>query len=58
MSLIQVANGKAAKLIIPTDAVEAVKKSVVFSETSGIGSVTKEGTEEPAPVVKDVCCDE
>lgn len=51
------ANGKAAKLIIPTDAVEAVKKPVLFSECSGIGSVTKEVEETPAQTIIDPCCD-
>lgn len=57
-ALVELANGKAAKLIIPTDAVEAVKKSVVFSECSGIGSVTEEAPEAPVPVKQDACCDE
>ena len=57
-ALIQVANGKAAKLIIPTDAVEAVKKSVVFAETSGIGDTTKEEPDLLKPVKVDACCDE
>ena len=56
-ALVQLADGKAAKLIVPTDAVEAVKKSVLFAETTGLGAVT-----EPAPTPakaskKDPCCD-
>lgn len=57
-ALVHVANGKAAKLIIPTDAVEAVKKNVMFSESSGIGDVTKPSSEEPEQPKKDLCCDE
>lgn len=57
-TLVRLADGKAAKLIIPTDAVEAVKKSVVFSEMSGIGDVTKEAPPEPIPVKPDPCCDD
>ena len=45
-ALMKVAEGKAAKLIIPTDTVEAVKRNVIFAETSGLGDVTK-----AAPVV-------
>ncbi len=56
-ALVRLADGKAAKLIIPTDAVEAVRKNVVFSETSGIGSVTHEAPPEPIPVKPDPCCD-
>ena len=57
-ALVKMADGKAAKIIVPTDAVEAVKKNVIFSETSGLGDVTKEA---PADVVvpkPDICCDE
>ena len=56
-SLIQVANGQAAKIIIPTDAVEAVTKNVLFSETSGLGDTTKPGTKQPEEVKADPCCD-
>ena len=56
-AMVALANGKAAKLIIPTDAVEGVRKNVMFSETAGIGSVTHEGEDEPVPQKKDPCCD-
>lgn len=56
-ALVRLSDGKAAKLIIPTDAVEAVKKNVMFSETAGIGNVTSEAPEEPDPPKKDPCCD-
>ena len=56
-ALIQVANGTAAKLIIPTDAVNAVTNNAIFSETTGLGNVTKEAKKPvPAPK-KDECCD-
>ncbi|MBO4733135.1 MAG: SPFH/Band 7/PHB domain protein [Clostridia bacterium] len=56
-ALIQVANGTAAKLIIPTDAVNAVTNNAIFSETTGLGNVTKEA-KKPAPTPKkDECCD-
>ena len=56
-ALVQMSNGKASKIIVPTDAVDMTKANVVFSETSGIEDVTK-----PAPDVKpvkkqDPCCD-
>ena len=56
-ALVNMSNGQAAKIIIPTDTVEAVKKDVLFTETTGLGDATKQG--KPAPVKKkaDPCCD-
>ncbi len=56
-SLIKLADGKAAKLIIPTDAVEAVSRNVMFSETTGIGSSTASAKEQPKPKKIDECCE-
>ena len=57
-AMMKVADGQAAKVIIPTDIVESVKKNVVFSETSGLGSVTEQGSH-PEPEPKpDPCCDD
>ncbi len=56
-ALTNVANGKAAKLIIPSDVVDTVKKNVIFSETSGLGDQTAPSAEEPAKKKKDPCCD-
>jgi regulator of protease activity HflC (stomatin/prohibitin superfamily) len=57
-ALVEMANGTAAKLIVPTDAVEMVKKNAVFSETTGLGDTTN-AAEKPAEVEKkDICCDE
>ena len=56
-SLIKMSDGKAAKIIIPTDAVNATTKNVIFSETTGIGDVTKEAPETPAPKKEDPCCE-
>ena len=56
-ALVNLANGTAAKLIIPTDAVNAVTNNAIFSETTGLGNVTKEA-KKPAPAPKkDECCD-
>ena len=41
-ALAAMANGRAAKIIVPTDAVEMTKANVLFSETAGLGDVTKE----------------
>ncbi len=57
-ALVNMANGQAAKIIVPTDAVEAVKKDVLFSEASGLGDSTKQGNPAPASKKKaDPCCE-
>lgn len=56
-ALIQMANGKAAKIIVPTDAVQATRANVLFSETTGLGDVTQEAPEDPAVPKSDLCCD-
>jgi len=56
-SLIKIADGKASKLIIPTDAVNYVKKNVMFSETTGLGDVTLRAADEPVPEASDPCCE-
>ena len=57
-ALVAMSNGKASKIIIPTDAVDMTKSNVIFSETSGLGDVTPSAPEEPAPVeAPDPCCD-
>ncbi|MBR4204005.1 MAG: SPFH/Band 7/PHB domain protein [Clostridia bacterium] len=38
----RIADGRAAKIIIPTDMVEMVKQSVTFSETSALGAAVTE----------------
>lgn len=56
-ALIALANGRAAKLIVPTDVVDATKKNVVFSETTELGSFTKSAPENETPAFVDDCCD-
>ncbi len=56
-ALVKMADGKASKIIVPTDAVKAVKANVLFSETAGIGDVTKPAPEEIVPEEPDECCD-
>ena len=57
-ALIALADGKASKIIVPTDAVDMTKANVMFSETSGLGDVTPPAKEEPTPAKKpDPCCD-
>ena len=56
-ALVNMSNGTASKLIIPTDAVNAVTNNTIFTETTGIGDVTKPAVKKSAPVKKDECCD-
>ena len=57
-ALVAMADGKASKIIVPTDAVDMTKANVMFSETSGLGDVTPPAPEDPKPPKKkDPCCD-
>lgn len=56
-ALVNMSNGTAAKLIIPTDAVNAVKNNVIFSETTGLGDNTKSAPKKKAADPADPCCD-
>ena len=58
-ALIAMANGKASKIIVPTDVVSMAKNNVIFSETAGIGDVTANAPDDPKPAPKpDPCCDD
>ena len=57
-ALVAMSDGKASKIIVPTDAVEMTKANVVFSETTGIGDVTPAGEDEPELPKEDPCCEE
>ncbi len=57
-ALVNMSNGTAAKLIIPTDAVNTVTNNAIFNETTGLGDNTKSAPK-PKPTPKhDECCDE
>lgn len=56
-ALVELANGRAAKLIVPTDVVEATKRNVVFSETTELGSFTRSAPEEKSTAPADDCCE-
>ena len=56
-ALEKVANGQAAKIIVPTDAVELTKKDVIFAETAGLGDVTHAAKKKADPVKEDPCCE-
>lgn len=57
-ALVAMSDGRASKIIVPTDAVDMTKANVIFSEASGLGDVTKPDTSIPEVEVKpDVCCE-
>ena len=56
-SLIKMADGRASKIIIPTDAVNVAKTNVLFSELTGLGDVTQPGEADVHPVEEDPCCE-
>ena len=57
-ALVAMSNGRASKIIVPTDAVNMTKSNVLFSETTGLGDVTQPAPE-PAEIPKtDPCCDD
>ncbi len=56
-ALVAMSDGKASKIIVPTDAVDMTRSNVFFSETSGLGDVTSPEEDTPAPEKKDPCCD-
>lgn len=57
-ALVKLADGQAAKIVIPSDVVDMTKKNVLFSETAGLGTFTPQGepkaAETPDP---DACCE-
>ncbi len=57
-ALVAMSDGRASKIIVPTDAVDMTKANVLFSETSGLGDATSPAPEAPTKVKKpDPCCD-
>ena len=57
-ALVAMSDGKASKIIVPTDAVEMTKSNVLFTETTGLGDKTEtDNTSMPVKEKKDPCCD-
>lgn len=56
-ALVNMSNGTAAKLIIPTDAVNTVTNNSIFTEVTGIGDTTKAAAPKKAAPKADPCCD-
>ena len=55
-TLQKLSEGRASKIIIPTDVTQSVKRNVVFAETAGLGDVTSEAADEDMPEEMDPCC--
>ena len=55
-ALVDMANGTASKLIVPTDAVDMVKKNSIFTETTGLGDDTPEAKKPVKSAKNDPCC--
>ena len=56
-ALVEMANGTASKLIIPTDAVNAVTNNTIFTETTGLGDTTPAATKKAKVKKADPCCE-
>ena len=57
-ALVAMSDGRASKIIVPTDVVNMTKSNVLFSETSGLGDSTAPDLTEPVIEQKeDPCCD-
>ena len=57
-ALVAMADGKASKIIVPSNVVDMTKANVIFSETSGLGDTTAPAPEAPKAKKKaDPCCD-
>ena len=57
-ALVAMSDGKAAKIIVPTDAVEMTKSNVIFAETTGLGDKTDpDNTRKKVEKKADPCCE-
>lgn len=57
-ALVKMCDGKAAKIIIPTDVTNTASKNVLFSEITGIGNVTESIPEPIKEGTLDPCCND
>lgn len=57
-ALINVANGQAAKIIVPTDIVDITKRNVLFAEETELGDHTTKAAPKPKKQYHDSCCEE
>ena len=57
-ALIKMCDGKAAKIIVPTDAVQIARQNVLFSELTGLGDKTDPAPAPARAARPDPCCNE
>ena len=56
-ALVKMADGKAVKIVIPTEIVDTAKKNILFSELTELGAFTAAAADVPKEVKPDPCCD-
>lgn len=56
-ALVKLADGQAAKIIVPTDVVNSTVQNVLFAEQTELGNHTKPGTKKITPIPVDDCCE-
>ena len=56
-ALCALANGRAAKIIVPTDVVDVTKRNVLFSEQTELGTHTESEPRSAEPAFEDPCCE-
>lgn len=56
-SMVNLADGQAAKIIVPTDMVNMATQNTMFTEMTGLGNDTKQGTRKMKFDKPDDCCD-
>lgn len=56
-ALCALANGRAAKIIVPTDVVDVTRRNVLFAEETELGTHTKPEAADPEPAFSDPCCE-
>lgn len=56
-SMVHLADGQAAKIIVPTDMVNMATNNTMFSEMTGLGNTTSQGTKKMKLPKPDGCCD-
>lgn len=57
-ALVKMCDGKAAKIIVPTDTVKTAEHNVLFSEMTGLGNATEPLPEQKPEPKPDPCCDD
>lgn len=56
-ALVKLADGQAAKIIVPTDLVDVTKRNVLFAEQTELGDHTTKGAPPKKKAFRDDCCE-